>query len=270
MLHLTLVRDLFRRCAARTLAGRNYQIVNRAAGTRMSAHSIRLATRLAYRDPIGSDAAMRTVIIAFASVAFTAGAHAQSALSACRAIKDDGERLKCYDRLDTSSSNVPARPGEIRPGREPAWIVSDEKSPLVSAALPSGDGKSHLLMRCKDRKTEVAVTIRGFIKCGTDIRLSYRVDQQQAVETPWHPHSSCYLALAPSPIPFIRSLTDDGKVYVRMFDHHDAPHEALFNLGKVSAVRSRLAEACDWDGASKATANPGPTAPAAAPKARPK
>lgn len=241
----------------------------------MSAHSIRLATRLAYRDPIGSDAAMRTVIVAFASIAFAAGAHAQSALSACRAIKDDGERLKCYDRLDTSFSNVPARPGEIRPAAEPAWIVSDEKSPLddsplVSAALPSSDGKSHLLMRCKDRKTEVAVTIRGFIKCGTDIRLSYRVDQQQAVETPWHPHSSCYLALAPSPIPFIRSLTDDGKVYVRMFDHHDAPHEALFNLGKVSAVRSRLAEACDWDGASKATANPAPTAPAAAPKARSK
>ena len=68
---------------------------------------------------------MRTVIIAFASVAFTTGAHAQSALSACRAIKDDGERLKCYDRLDTSFSDVPARPGEIRPAAEPAWIVSD-------------------------------------------------------------------------------------------------------------------------------------------------
>ena len=244
----------------------------------MSAHSIRLATRLAYRDPIGSDAAMRTVIIVFASVAFTAGAHAQSALSACRAIKDDGERLKCYDRLDTSASNAPRGQRESKADAATGWVVNDEKSPLddsplVSAALTSGDGKATLLMRCKDRKTEVAVSIRGFIKCGTDIRLSYRVDQQQAVETPWHPHSSCYLALAPSPIPFIRSLTDDGKVYVRMFDHHDAPHEALFNLGKVSAVRSRLAEACDWDGASKATANPGPSAPAAAPsapKTRPK
>jgi hypothetical protein len=55
-----------------------------------------------------------------------------------------------------------------------------------------------------------------------------------------------------------------------MFDHHDAPHEALFNLGKISAVRSRLAEACDWDGASKTTVNPAPNAPAAAPSAPPK
>lgn len=218
------------------------------------------------------------LIIVCAAVVFAASAHAQDALRACRAIKDDGERLKCYDRLDTSSSNMPGRPGESRPTGEPAWIVTDEKSPLddsplVSAALASSDGKSHLLMRCKDRKTQVAVSIRGFIKCGTDIRLSYRVDQQQAVEAPWRPHSSCYLALAPAPIPFIRSLTDDGKVYVRMFDHHDAPHEALFNLGKVSAVRSRLAEACDWDGASKPSSAPNTPAPAAAPsgsRGRPK
>jgi hypothetical protein len=87
-------------------------------------------------------------------------------------------------------------------------------------------------MRCKDRKTEVAVSIRGFIKCGPDVRVIYRVDQGQATETPWNAPSTCYLALAPSPIPFVRALADDGKVYVRMFDHHGAPHDALFNLGR--------------------------------------
>ena len=125
-----------------------------------------------------------------------------------------------------------------------------------------------------DRKTEVAVSIRGFIKCGPDVRVVYRVDQGQATETPWNAHSTCYLALVPSPIPFIRALADDGKIYVRMFDHHGTPHDALFNLGKVSDVRSRLAQACDWDAAANTTSDPAPKAPAPAvspsPKARPK
>jgi hypothetical protein len=124
-------------------------------------------------------------------------------------------------------------------------------------------------MRCKDRKTELAVSIRGFIKCGTDIPVTYRIDQAQATETAWHAHSSCYLAVAPSPIPLIRAFADQGKIYFRMVDHHNAAYDALFNLGKVSEIRSRLAEACDWDGTAKATENPAskPPAPAASPSA---
>ena len=172
------------------------------------------------------------------------------------------------------------RPGKSKPGAGTAWIVNDEKSPLddsplVSAALESSDGKAHLLMRCKDRKTELAVSIRGFIKCGTDIPVTYRIDQAQATEAPWHAHSSCYLAVAPSPIPLIRAFADQGKIYFRMFDHHNAAYDALFNLGKVSEIRSRLAEACDWEGTAKATENPAskPPTPAvspSSPKAAPK
>lgn len=60
-----------------------------------------------------------------------------------------------------------------------------------------------------------------------------------------------------------------------MFDHHGAPNDALFNLGKISEIRSRLAEACNWDGAAKATENPAPKPPTPAvspssPKAAPK
>lgn len=227
---------------------------------------------------------MRTpFIIACAGLLLATGAHAQEALKLCRQIKDDGERLKCYDGIDASASNPAGAQADNKQGGAKeggaAWLITDEKSPLddsplVSAALTSTDSRSHLLMRCKDRKTEVAVSIRGFIKCGPDVRVIYRVDEGQATETPWNAHSTCYLALAPSPIPFIRALADDGKIYVRMFDHHGTPHDALFNLGKISEVRSRLAQACNWDGAANATSDPAPKAPAPAaspsPKARPK
>ena len=220
---------------------------------------------------------MRAIVtIACAGVLVATAAHAQDALKLCRQLKDDGERLKCYDGIDIASPNPAGSQAQRQQGSGPAWLVTDEKSPLddsplVSAALQSTVGKSHLLMRCKDRKTELAVSIRGFIKCGTDVRVVYRLDQEQATDGPWNSHPSCYLALAPSPIPFIRALSDEGKVYVRMFDHHGAPHDAQFNLGKVSPVRSRLAEACDWDKASENTAPKAP-APAASPstKGRPK
>ena len=219
---------------------------------------------------------MRTTLtIACAMAVFTVGAQAQD--NPCRAIKDDGKRLKCYDRLDRSSSSARETPRPGRPGGDTAWIVTDEKSPLddsplVSAALASTDDRSHLLLRCKDRKTEVAVSMTGFIKCDADVRVIYRIDQEQAVETPWRSHPSCYLALAATPIPFIRELRDGGKVFVRMYDNHNAPNDASFNLGNVSKIRSRLAEACAWDGPSTSSGNPAPDAPtpAAAPKGRPK
>ena len=122
-------------------------------------------------------------------------------------------------------------------------------------------------MRCKDRKTQLAVSSTGFLKCDTDVRVIYRIDQEQAVETPWRSHPSCYLALAPTPIPFIRALADDGKVFVRMYDNHNAPYDAVFSLGKVSKLRLRLAEACEWDAASASSGNSAPNAPAAAPSA---
>jgi hypothetical protein len=212
---------------------------------------------------------MRTsLIIACAIVAFAAGAQAQDAFTPCRQIKDEGKRLKCYDRLDRSSSGAQERSAQRQGGGDTGWIVNDEKSPLddsplVSAALASSDDRSHLLLRCKDRKTEVAVSMTGFIKCGPDVRVTYRLNQEQAVETVWRPHPSCYLAVSPAPIPFIRALADGGKVFVRMYDNHDAPYDASFNLGNFSKLRSRLAEACQWDAASTKSA---PNAPAERPQ----
>ncbi len=210
------------------------------------------------------------LIIACATVVLGAGARAQEALKACRQIKDDADRLKCYDGLDTSAATTTPGPAESKQAADGGWEIKDERSPLddspvVSAQLPSSDGKAWLLMRCKDGKTEVALNKWGFIKCGADVRVIYRVDQAQAVDSPWQSHSSCVLAIAPAPIPFIRSLSDGGKVYFRMWDHHDTAHDASFNVGRVSEVRSRLAEACKWDGAGKPTENPAPTvAPPAA------
>src|SRR5260370_16325394 len=132
-----------------------------------------------------------SLITGGAGVLFATGAQAQDAVKACRQLKDEAERLKCYDRLDTSASNAPRGQRESKPDGETGWIVNDEKSPLddsplVSAALTSGDSKTTLLMRCKHRTTEAAVSIRGFITSASPLRLIYRVDQAQPTQPPWN------------------------------------------------------------------------------------
>jgi hypothetical protein len=192
----------------------------------------------------------RILIIACVSAFFAAEAQAQDALKRCRDIKDDAARLKCYDGMAQSPSSAPPQ-AENKERTDGVWEVRDEKSPLddtplVTATLRSSDNRASLILRCKDGKTEVAVTKWGFVKCGAGVRVIYRIDQSQAVDSPWESHSSCVLAISASPVPFMRALTDGGKVYFRIYDHHDAPHDALFNVGNVSDVRSRIGEACTW------------------------
>jgi Type VI secretion system VasI, EvfG, VC_A0118 len=200
----------------------------------------------------------------------------QVTIKDCLQIQDDADRLKCYDRVA-----IGAGANNNSPGAAPAWEVTDQRSPLddsplVNATMPSADGRASLLLRCKDRKTDVAVAIRGFTKCGGDVRVIYRVDQNPSADAPWKSSSTCYLAIAPQPIPFLRALNDESKVYFRLYDHNGATHDAEFNVGKVSDIRTRLSEACAWDAAAKPAATPAPTpAPAptdggAAPKATPK
>src|SRR4029450_11273230 len=95
------------------------------------------------------------LIIACAIAVFAAGAQAQDALNPCRQIKDDGKRLKCYDRLDRPSANARERPGQSRPGGDTAWVITDEKSPLddsplVSRALASGGDRGMLRRSLND------------------------------------------------------------------------------------------------------------------------
>jgi hypothetical protein len=102
------------------------------------------------------------------------------------------------------------------------------------------------------------------------VRVVYRVDQNPATDAPWKSSSTCYLAISPQPVPFLRALADQSKVFFRLYDHHGAAHEAEFSVGKVSEIRSRLADACDWDGAAKGSGAPAPAPAVGAPKAAPK
>jgi hypothetical protein len=73
------------------------------------------------------------------------GGQPQVGLKDCAQIKNDTDRLRCYDRLAGA-------PGESNPGGVPAWEVTDQRSPLddsplIHATMPSADGRANLLLR---------------------------------------------------------------------------------------------------------------------------
>jgi hypothetical protein len=112
---------------------------------------------------------MRTIVVTrriVAAIGFlvTLGSGASIAISpqdmfteakACKAITNDKDRLKCFDRLFTEPSN-PQNPPE---GAQENWSIEESKSPtdgssqLVAANLV---GDTVLILRCKDQITEVA------------------------------------------------------------------------------------------------------------------
>jgi hypothetical protein len=219
------------------------------------------------------------LLVAVAGV-FSADARSQEALKLCQVIKDDGERLKCYDAaLAVAPGTKSADTGQKR-----EWSIAVKRSPLddspiLTALMPGSTDQSGLMLRCQDGKTEVAIVPQSFMQCGGDpVRVIYRIDQGQPIEEAnWAQASSCGGVLSPAPIPFIRSLTDKGKLFVRVFERRGVPHDAVFELGAVSEVRSKLAEACKWEAKAQTEtgtkAVPLPSAPAPAqgqPKAPPR
>jgi hypothetical protein len=141
------------------------------------------------------------------------------------------------------------------------WKVSTGKSPIddsqfVRAKLTSEDGRSFMRADCEGRNTDVAVAPAGFLHCTSrdDIRVIYRFGQKPAVESlRWVPSANCRQAFAPSAVDLLKSMKDDERMFVRVYDRRGQEYDATFNLGSVSKVRDQIAATCRWKVSAKPT-----------------
>src|SRR5262245_48843298 len=73
-----------------------------------------------------------------------------------------------------------------------------------------------LVMRCQKRKTEILITGLGiFFGSSEAPRVIYRIDGGTAVEARWHPSQNGNAVFVPNAIAFMKSLTDNGILFVR-------------------------------------------------------
>jgi hypothetical protein len=204
----------------------------------------------------------RKILSAIALCALTPGAAlAQAELlmfGLCRKIPDNAARLNCFDSI------VPAPQQTDQPKAVQEWSIEDSKSsvdgsPEVFATLASDDGRSELIIRCKDRKIQLAVLPSGLfaLERGT---VLLQINDGPAVTASWSASSNSKGLFAPNAVALIKSLPDGGKIFVRATGLSRQADDATFQLGAVTAVKNRVFAACKWppEGAS----SPSKTGPA--------
>lgn len=208
--------------------------------------------------------AMGTISRVLAGVVLVLGvvteAGSQEAYLLCKLVKEDTARLACFDAATSQPTQSGAPVNALREWQIDEGKAEIDDSPRLSAAMASEDGKAVLVVRCRERSTDVIVMHDRFVYCGDDpVRVTYRIDQAQAIEARWNASSSCRAVFATSPVPLFRTFNDGGRLFVRLQERRGGTYDAIFNLGHVSEVRRRIADACKWGGIPKSAAVPKPT-----------
>ena len=163
-----------------------------AGTTEYGNNAIRMAP--AMRAPYGEEGSVHKSALGFAIGAVLLSippAFAQSILEFaagvrfCSTVKDDGQRLKCYDGL----SQYIAMPSTVTPGPEtsPEWSIKESKSsvdgsPQIEATLIAD--KRLLVLRCREQKTE-AVLDGVSMACVSRARApSRKISVSESVKVP--------------------------------------------------------------------------------------
>jgi hypothetical protein len=175
----------------------------------------------------------------------------------CQSLKDDAQRLKCFDELFAEKPNErQQQSSKDRPDVETIWNVDESKSPVddtpqvMGMLRPvSGEDRAALVLRCKEKKTE-AIFAGPFLGTTSQIKVLVRIADGKPIETMWSPSQSGTGAFAPNAIQFIRALPDNGKLFIRAFGYGGKTADGEFRLGNVSEVREKIAEACSWPAAN--------------------
>jgi hypothetical protein len=197
----------------------------------------------------------RKILSAFALCALTPGAAlAQAELlmfGLCRKIPDNAERLKCFDAIVPAPQQQADQSKAIQ-----EWSIEDSKSsvdgsPEVFATLTSVDGRSELIIRCKDRKTQLAVLPSGLFALERGAVL-LQINDGPVVTASWSASSNSKGLFAPNAVDLIKTLPDGGKLFVRATGYNRQADDATFQLGAVTVVKNRVSAACKWppEGAS--------------------
>ena len=169
-------------------------------------------------------------------------------VQACKAISNDQQRLKCFDDLFADKPNPPDAPDKS--ATDGNWQIVESKSPTdsspqVVAANLVGD--TVLILRCKDQITEAAFSTKYNYLGSRSVDVTLHINDDKPFKEVWSASIDGRAAFASDAVEFIRMLPDNAKLFIKTSRSDGKTKEASFNLDKVSDIRNKIANACEWD-----------------------
>lgn len=201
------------------------------------------------------------ILVASMVVLSGGGAFAQDP-QGCAKIEDSLQRLTCFDKLfpkaSAPASSAPET-ADAKPSAEQRWEILEEASPVddskvVKAALMPvnatstgfNNASAYLVISCREQTTSFIISTEMFMT-SEEPTVTTRVGNEPAVTGKWS-RATNYKAVGlwsgKQAIPFIKSLKDNEKFFVRLQDKDRV--DAEFNLGNVAEVTEKVRSACKW------------------------
>jgi len=195
---------------------------------------------------------IRVAILLLIAVEITVGkASAQDStteLGSCLQ-KPHTERLGCLDKLTRTVAPRRQLP-------EDEWIISQttspiDYSPIATATTSSRGGTAESAMqmsiRCRGSRTELVLTGPGISREGGAGAISYRVNNNAAVQVAAGiPTSGPGIAFTGDIVRLLQSLPGSGDLTVQLSSRGGAASDGTFSLAGLDAARTKMAAACKW------------------------
>lgn len=202
---------------------------------------------------------MRGIIAVGAALFIAGSANAQTTPQECAAMGDSLQRLTCFDKLfPKTEDSVQADSGKETVDIVPsAWDIEEEKSPiddsmrLYAILMPREASSSSvfrgptLFFRCRDNKTNVLIMSDKYL-IGSNQKITYRINSDKPITAQWalsDSHKAIGLWSGSQAIPFMKSLKNGDTLAIRIESENS---EAIFDLGDVETVVSKISDACNW------------------------
>ena len=162
------------------------------------------------------------------------------------------------DRVPTgSASSQPAGPAD-NPAPTPSsnWVISEttsplDYSPLITAVTRSTsqerDAPTSFSVRCRGQRAEVLVGTQGTWRGSrvNEIQVDYQVDDRPAVRQQWiASEDGKTVRYKDDAAGLLRSLPDDARLKISVFDWQGPGHEATFQLAGLDGIRRKIELAC--------------------------